>query len=49
MGIFSLKQFILEQESTNDKVKDLQAKTTIEKEIMQIDKRLTDRELAIAN
>ena len=49
MRIVRIKQFILEQESTNDKVKDLQAKTTIDKEIMEIDKRLSYIELAIAN
>lgn len=48
MPLIKLKDFLSEQ-STQDKVKDLQAKTTIEKEIMEIDKRLSDIELALAN
>lgn len=49
MQLIRLKNFVLEQESTQDKVKDLQAKTTIEKEMMEIDKTLSDIDLAIAN
>ena len=37
MRITKIKDFVLEQESTQQKVKDLQAKTTIEKELMEID------------
>jgi hypothetical protein len=44
-----INNFILEQESTQEKVKDLQAKTTIEKEMMEIDKTISDVDLAIAN
>ena len=49
MRITKIKDFVLEQESTQQKVKDLQAKTTIEKELMEIDKRISDIDLAIAN
>jgi len=48
MRIFRMHEFLAEQ-STQDKVKDLQAKTTVEKEIMEIDKRLSDIDLALAN
>ena len=39
MKIISFKNFIYEQESAQDKAKDLQAKTTAEKEILEIDKK----------
>jgi len=47
--IFKLSEFVFEQESTQQKTKDLQTKTTAEKVIMEIDKRLSDIDLAIAN
>lgn len=47
--IFRIHEFVFEQESTQQKTKELQVKTDSEKEIMAIDKRISDIDLAIAN
>ncbi len=47
--IISLKDFVIEQESAQQKGKDMQAKTSAEKEILDINKRISDIDLAIAN
>lgn len=51
MTIIKLKNFhrLVEQESTAEKVKDLKAKTDIEAEILGIEKRISDTDLAMAN
>lgn len=51
MVITKLDKFkkLNEQESTTQKVKDLKAKTDIEAEILGIEKRISDVDLAIAN
>ncbi len=40
---------ISEQESTTKKVKDIQAKTAADKEILEINKRISEIDLALAN
>lgn len=40
---------ISEQESTTKKVKDMQAKTAADKEILEINKRISEIDLALAN
>ena len=49
MALIKLKNFITEQESAQQKGKDLQVKTTAEKEMLEINKRISDIDLAIAN
>lgn len=49
MALIRLKDFILEQESAQEKGKDLQIKTTAEKEMLEINKRISEIDLAIAN
>lgn len=49
MALIKLKNFISEQESAQEKGKDLQVKTTAEKEMLEINKRIAEIDLAIAN
>lgn len=49
MAIVKLKDFVVEQESAAQKAKDLQAKTNIEKQLLDSDKKISDIDLAIAN
>lgn len=49
MALIRLKDFISEQESAQEKGKDLQIKTTAEKEMLEINKRISEIDLAIAN
>jgi hypothetical protein len=49
MALIKLKNFITEQESAQQKGKDLQVKTTAEKEILDITKRISEIDLSIAN
>ena len=49
MALIKLKNFISEQESAQEKGKDLQIKTTAEKEMLEINKRISEIDLAIAN
>jgi hypothetical protein len=49
MALIKLKNFISEQESAQEKGKELQIKTTAEKEMLEINKRISEIDLAIAN
>lgn len=47
--LFKLREFVFEQESTQQKTKELQVKTDVEKQVMDIDKKISEIDLAIAN
>lgn len=49
MGLIKLKNFITEQESSQEKEKDLQIKSQVEKEMLEINKKISEIDLAIAN